>query len=197
LLIENTSPADVATLRPYHQNPRRGDVDLIAESLKTTGQYRAIVVNRGTHTGRENEVLAGNHTLAAAISLGWETLTAHFVDVDETTARRIVLADNRTGDVAEYDDRLLLDLLRTQGDLTGTGFTPTDLDDLMTTLDHYGSEDLDDLEGEFGEPEDGDLWVTFAIRLPQDLKGRLEAIIAAQPGADDAQRVIALLAKVR
>ncbi|MDX3097732.1 hypothetical protein PV417_24845 [Streptomyces sp. ME19-03-3] len=42
-----------------HPNPRTGDVDAIAESLRVNGRYKAIVVNRGTHTGRPNEVLAG------------------------------------------------------------------------------------------------------------------------------------------
>jgi ParB-like chromosome segregation protein Spo0J len=170
---------------------------VIAESLKVSGQYRAIVVNLGTHTGREFEILAGNHTAEAARSLGWATVSAHIVDLDEEGARRIVLADNRTNDVADYDTQGLIDLLREQEDLAGTGFTPGDVDDLIATLAHYDSGDLDSLADEFGEPEDGDLWVTFTMRLPQGLKGRLEAAIAAQPGADDAQRVTELLAKIR
>ena len=42
----------IAGLQPYGDNPRRGNVDLIANSLQTHGQYRPIVVNIGTHTGR-------------------------------------------------------------------------------------------------------------------------------------------------
>ena len=49
------------TLRPYARNPRRGDVATIVESLRANGQYRPIVVRSSTR-----EVLAGNHTLAAA-----------------------------------------------------------------------------------------------------------------------------------
>ncbi|WP_233717036.1 hypothetical protein [Mycolicibacterium vinylchloridicum] len=42
-------------------------MDAIAESLSQSyGQYRTIVVNKGTLTGRPNEVLAGDHTLMAA-----------------------------------------------------------------------------------------------------------------------------------
>jgi ParB-like chromosome segregation protein Spo0J len=96
----------LAALRPYEGNPRRGDTRAIRESLERNGQYRSIVVNR-----RTMEVLAGNHTLRAAIELGWEEIAATFVDVDDEQARRIVLVDNRTNDLAGYDSALLAELL--------------------------------------------------------------------------------------
>jgi hypothetical protein len=84
-------------------NARRGDVPAIAESLAQNGQYKPVVVNVGTTTGRPDEVLVGNHTLLAARSLGWESIDVCYVDVDETQAKRIVLADNRLSDRATYD----------------------------------------------------------------------------------------------
>jgi ParB-like chromosome segregation protein Spo0J len=123
-----------AELRTYHRNPRHGDTKKIAESLTVNGQYRAVAVNRGTHTGRANEVLAGNHTLLAARDLGWETVAATFVDVDDDQAARIVLADNRTADVADYDDRLLAELLSDLPDVDGTGYDPGDLDEIVKAL---------------------------------------------------------------
>ena len=74
--IIDTTTFAVGELQPFHKNPRRGNVEMIAESLQINGQYRAIVVNVGTHTGRPLEVLAGNHTLAAAKQLGWKQITA-------------------------------------------------------------------------------------------------------------------------
>ena len=107
----------------FHKNPRVGNVETITESLKVNGQYRPIVVNVGTLTGRPLEVLAGNHTLAAALSLGWKTIQATTVDVDDEHASRIVLADNRTSDLASYDDLKLHELLTEVPDLSGTGFS--------------------------------------------------------------------------
>lgn len=52
----------ISDLQPYPRNPRRGNIPAIAESLRALGQYRPIVVNAGTHTGRRLEILAGNHT---------------------------------------------------------------------------------------------------------------------------------------
>lgn len=36
----------VEQLKPYGQNPGRGNVELIADSLRANGQYRPVVVNR-------------------------------------------------------------------------------------------------------------------------------------------------------
>jgi hypothetical protein len=120
----------VDDLRPYGRNPRQGDVGAIVSSLERHGQYRPIVVN-----ARTREVLAGNHTLRAARELGWTEIAATFVDVDEDTAARIVLIDNRSNDLAAYDDQALVDLLRSLPDLDGTGYTGGDLDELLEVLD--------------------------------------------------------------
>ena len=133
-------------LRPYHKNPRRGDVEAIARSLEVNGQYRPIVVNLGRHTGRPLEVLAGNHTLAAARSLGWDRIAATTVDVDDHQAARIVAADNRTADLGGYDDTALLALLQELDDLDGTGY---DDDDLAAMLDTGEAADLDALADEW------------------------------------------------
>ena len=121
----------VGELRTYHRNARRGDLEEIKKSLRINGQYRAIVVNRGTHTGRENEVLAGNHTLMAARELGNETIAVTWVDLDDDQARRVVLADNRISDKATYDVDLLTAEIQALEDLEGTGYTQADLDKLL------------------------------------------------------------------
>lgn len=124
----------VAGLHLYFKNPRRGNVPAIAGSLKVNGQYKPVVVNRGTHTGRPDEVLAGNHTVMAARDLEWESVDVVHVDVDEDAAARIVAADNRTADMADYDVRLLLELLGDLPDLDGTGYEPGDLTELEEQL---------------------------------------------------------------
>lgn len=54
-VIQGMTEFNVDELAGYHRNPRRGDVDAIARSLAVNGQYRPIVVNIGTHTGRPLE----------------------------------------------------------------------------------------------------------------------------------------------
>lgn len=132
--------APVADLRTYHRNPRKGDVATIARSLQVSGQYKPIVVNRGTHTGRPDEVLAGNHTLVAARNIGWPTIQVVTVDVDDDQAARIVAADNRIADLGDYDQDMLGELLSGIPDLEGTGYTDADLAK-MITADNFDPED--------------------------------------------------------
>jgi ParB-like chromosome segregation protein Spo0J len=129
----DTETVAINELKPYPRNPRRGDVEEIAKSLETNGQYKPIVANR-----RDGAILAGNHTWRAARSLGWATIAVSWVDVDEDEAARIVLADNRTSDMSIYDDSKLLELLQSLPDLKGTGFTDNDIDQLNSLFDGEG-----------------------------------------------------------
>ncbi len=128
----------IADLTPYYRNPRKGDVDALAESLKTHGQYRPIVVNIGTKTGRPNEIAAGNHTYHAAKRLRWKKIARTFIDVDEDTLTRIVLVDNRTSDLGEYYDRelaVMLEELKMTGDaLGGSGWDEMDARQLLQRI---------------------------------------------------------------
>lgn len=123
-------------LTEYHKNARQSDVQRIAASLRENGQYRPITVNEGTRTGRPMEVLAGNHVLQAARSLGWEQLDIVLVDVNDRAAARIVLADNKTSDDSTYDSRLLDELLaelqaeQDDWDLSGTGYDQEAVDEI-------------------------------------------------------------------
>ena len=109
-------------LTPYPQNPRRGDIQAIAESLSYHGQFKPIVVNK-----KNNTILAGNHTYKAAKRLGWKHISVVYVDVEPIEARRIMLADNRINDLASYNEGLLETVLKTFDDLNGTGFTEGDI----------------------------------------------------------------------
>jgi hypothetical protein len=146
-----TTLEDVSDLSEYPGNPRRGDVAAIAESLARNGQYRPIVVQRSTRY-----VLAGNHTLRAARSLGWSHINVVWVDVDDDGARRIVAADNRTADLAENDDAALAALLGSlDGDLAGTGYTDADYEGLLA-----------DLEDAVTHPDEGPLALTDVDAIP-------------------------------
>ena len=119
----------ISTLKPYPGNARIHDLDRISESLERNGQFRPIVVNR-----RTMQVLAGNGTLAAAKRLKWKQVAATFVDVDDETAARIVLADNRIAELGSYEPAKLSTLLEmVKGDLGGTGWVAADLQALSPT----------------------------------------------------------------
>lgn len=158
-----------AELRVFHGNPRRGNITEIRGSLRRNGYYRPIVVNRGTHTGRPWEVLAGNHTLLAAIEEGRAELQGVVLDVDDDGAARIVAADNRTADLATYDDAALAQLLTDLDDLAGTGYTDDDLAAIVARLepDPPALTDEDDVPETPTDPVSrvGDVWGLGPHRL--------------------------------
>jgi len=126
---------DIDSVQPHEKNVRQGDIGAISESLKAHGQYRPIVVDK-----RTNRILAGNHTWKAAKALGWQQITAGYIETkDDDEALRILLADNRTTDLASYDDAGLADLLKqlitTDQGLEGTLFDGNDLDQLIADIE--------------------------------------------------------------
>lgn len=123
-----------AELRPHPANPRRGNVEVLAESLRVNGQFKPIV------TTADGTVLAGNHTFAAAQQEGMDSLACVVLSIDPNSdeALRIMAADNRTSDLGGYDDAALTALLSqldAAGGLEGSGYDPDDLADLLAELE--------------------------------------------------------------
>lgn len=133
-------PVDDLVIHP--DNPRVGNIDVIVESIRLNGWYGTIVAQTSTR-----HVLAGNHRLQAARQAGVEQVPVYWADVDDQTARRILLADNRTADLAGYDNETLVELLtiasESEQGLLGTGWTTEALDVLMSFGDT--GNDTDDL----------------------------------------------------
>lgn len=129
-LLDRIEVVRIDAVRVSERNPRRGDVAAIKQSLVANAQFAPVIVNRCT-----GEVLAGNHRVIAARELGWETIAVCFVDVDDEHALRILLADNRTSDLAGYDEQgLVALLLEVGGDLTGTAYSQADVDALLDSV---------------------------------------------------------------
>jgi hypothetical protein len=128
-----TKSVSVDSLTEYEGNPRKGNVKELIESLKANGQYKPIVVQKSTQ-----QILAGNHLWKAAKELGWSEINVVEVDVDDLAAKKIVATDNRLADLGAYDEKLLLDLLG-DIDLTGTGYVPADVDDLLALLEEQST----------------------------------------------------------
>lgn len=120
---------EIDTLLPFPNNPRRGNVKKLKESLEANGQYKPIVVQASTRY-----ILAGNHLWQAAKELGWSTVNIVEVDVNNTQAKKIVASDNRLGELGSYDEQELLDLLQDIS-LEGTGYDTQDIDDLLALLE--------------------------------------------------------------
>ena len=174
----------IDSITPHPRNVRQGDVGAIVESLKAHGQYRPIVVQKST-----GHILAGNHTWKAARLLKWAKIDVTTIDVDDDEALRILLIDNRSNDLAAYDEHELLELLKelatTDIMLDGTGYTLEDLDDKMALADL----NLDLTGDPIGDLQDH----LNVVRIRLDLDKETADLFRETPGADDVARLKALL----
>jgi len=153
-------------LKHHPDNPRKGNVDVIRESLRANGVIRPIVVSRATR-----HVLAGNHTLKAARAEGLEALPVVWLDgMTPAQERKVLLADNRTSDLGTYDAEVLaavLGQMREEDELLGTGYSDADAEALIAGVVMPSDEDLEDA---FGALPDGDKsdYETMSFTLHRD-----------------------------
>lgn len=157
-------------MTPWPGNPRRGDLDDIAEKLSHFGQYQPIIVQRST-----GHIVVGNHRYQAATErLGWTSMAAVFLDIDDVTAQKMLAADNRASDKSGYDDRLLAEFLSAMPDLENTGWTFDEYDDLISGLAEVGENSLADLSTEEGA----------YTPAPSLLGGPVPSVLPAVPATD-------------
>ena len=189
------SQVSLASLTTYPGNPRRGDVHVIAQSLQRRGQYKPIVVSS------DDVVLAGNHTYLAAKQLGWFTIDVVRMPfaADTEQARELVLVDNRSADHGTYDDRELLELLRSLGDVDdlAIGYDSADVDALAALLEEHGQGDPlpDDTDDQVVLDEtDETRWPSLTFQLPPGDRARW-AEIEQENDTERARYLLAVLDK--
>jgi len=123
----------ISDLMPDPNNVRTHDeknINAIKASLESFGQQKPIVVNA------EGTVIAGNGTMQAAADLGWTHIDVVRSDLEGEAARAFGIADNRTAELAIWDDAELataLEALRSSDvDLfAASGFSDKDLDQIL------------------------------------------------------------------
>jgi site-specific DNA-methyltransferase (adenine-specific) len=153
-----------------HNDPanvrKHGDQNLAAikASLVRFGQQKPIVVNQ------DGVVVAGNGTLMAARALNWTTIKAIRTNLVGSEATAFAIADNRTAELAEWDESALHQQLAAiaiddEELLAATGFTDKDLSELDCAVNPKITED------EAPEPPAnpisklGDLWLLGKHRI--------------------------------
>ena len=121
----------VDRLLAHPDNARKGSLDTIRESIRANGFYGACVVQRST--GR---ILVGNHRYLAAVEEGLAEVPVVWVDKSDDEARRLLLVDNRSTDLAVYDDEALVALLVAHADdgLVGTAWDDAELAALLAKI---------------------------------------------------------------
>jgi len=119
----------IEILVPDPRNARRHDtknLDAVRESLTTHGQMLPLVVQK-----QGMIVRAGNGRLQAAKQLGWSHMACVVTEMTDDEAIAFAIADNRTSELASWDDEVLAEeltkLVEGGSDLASLGFDADDL----------------------------------------------------------------------
>ena len=120
------------------KHPER-NLDTIVASLRRFGQQKPIVIDRN------NIVRAGNGTLEAAKRLGWEKIACVRTELNGADATAYAIADNRSAELAEWDDEVLAatlnGLVLEDGLLEAAGFDEDELEKLLPSASDDFAED--------------------------------------------------------
>ena len=164
-----TKKVKVETLSNDPANVRLHDSknhDAIKASLQKFGQQKPIVVDRN------GVVVAGNGTLAAAKDLGWKEISIVETDLEGVDATAFAIADNRTAELAAWDDEALAKTLASlQNDFdideTLTGFDEKEIEELINNAAGLGEVVEDEVPEVPKEAitQVGDLWLLGEHRL--------------------------------
>lgn len=133
--VKMISPAEV---KPYWRNPRKIDraVAAVKASITEFGFRQPIVVDG------ENVIIVGHTRHKASLELGLAKVPV--VVADDLTPQQVKayrIADNKTNELAEWDNTLLIPELREFTDLQSLAvyFPHTDLDALLRDTSGVGS----------------------------------------------------------
>jgi DNA modification methylase len=107
---------ELSAVTPYENNPRLNEsaVDAVAKSIEQFGFRQPIVVDEA------GVIIVGHTRYKAALKLGLDKMPVHVAkDLSPEQIKAYRIADNKTGELAEWDfDKLRIEL----GDLSGEDF---------------------------------------------------------------------------
>jgi ParB-like chromosome segregation protein Spo0J len=129
--IERINVAELSLDPANVRKHDRKNLDAIKASLRKFGQQKPIVVDA------KGIVLAGNGTLTAAKELGWTEIEITRTTLQGVEATAFAIADNRSAELAEWEEDKLGEVLRSLQDggfdLASIGYSKSDFDSLVTS----------------------------------------------------------------
>lgn len=128
--------AHINSIHPYANNPRNNETAIrkVAESIEQFGFQQPIVVDK------DRVIIVGHTRWRAAQYLGLNEVPVLVADLTPEKARAYRVADNKTNELAEWDQALLEEELRqivADDQQHYTGFTE---EELKQVLGDYGSD---------------------------------------------------------
>tara|TARA_R100000664_G_scaffold11518_2_gene18692 strand:- start:184 stop:1761 length:1578 start_codon:yes stop_codon:yes gene_type:complete len=129
---------DINSLIPHPDNPRINNhaVEEVAGSIKRFGFASPIIARL-----EDRMIIAGHTRFKAAQSLGLDRVPVRFMDLDPVDAKLLMLADNKIGERADWDEEALQELFEElkDEDLSGLGWDDNELSGILGDL--YSDQD--------------------------------------------------------
>lgn len=97
-------------IHPWPKNPRKiteRAVTKVAALIKQFGFSNPILVRLAN-----GEIIGGHTRYRAALKLGMASVPVRYMDLSEEDAHALAIADNRSGEETEWDDKLLAEQIR-------------------------------------------------------------------------------------
>lgn len=128
----NIEYININEIKPYKNNPRKNDkaVEKVVASIKEFGFKNPIIIDKNM------EIITGHTRFKAAIKLKMDKVPIiRAEDLTEEQVKAYRIADNKTGEIAEWDTDLLLEeinkLKLNNYDIESTGFDEKDIKELI------------------------------------------------------------------
>lgn len=153
----------VELLIPYENNPRLNDaaVPALMESINTFGFKVPMVI------GTNYVVVAGHTRLKAVKKLGWKTVPCIFADdLSEQEIEAFRLADNKVGEIAEWDEKALLKELQKIA-----------AEDSPLNMEQFGFESVEDMLSKLADGGDS----VSLSELAEDDEANLDELLEKEP----------------
>ena len=139
----------VGEVKPNPKNPNQHpeeQIELLAKIIKAQGWRAPVTVS--TLSGL---VVRGHGRLMAAISAGLSHVPVDFQHYDSDDAETAdLIADNRIAELAEIDNRMLTELFSSLDgkdiDVSLTGYTTDDIEDIVNALQESVIADIDEVK---------------------------------------------------
>tara|TARA_R100001086_G_scaffold53811_2_gene24061 strand:+ start:3268 stop:4473 length:1206 start_codon:yes stop_codon:yes gene_type:complete len=172
----------VDDLNPWKDNPRQNQsaIDEVAKSIKRFGFASPIIART-----EDKMIIAGHTRFAAAKKIGFDKVPVRFMNLDLGEAQLLALADNKIGEIADWDEEKLKEILNDfqHEDLEGLGWSDEELAsliDMPLESDFAGDPDEVPEVNEKAISVRGDIWVLGNHRL----------LCGDSTNADDVDRLI-------
>ena len=125
---------DIDSLVEWEHNPRINTeaISKVARSIERFGFASPIIARE-----EDKMVIAGHTRIAAARSLGLQTVPVRFMKLNRTEAELLAIADNKLGEISDWDESMLKDILSVlpENDLDDIGFSNEELELLLQDVE--------------------------------------------------------------